>query len=218
VKEQLIILYDSFYQGVSPYAKTQMDILQHFIIDNTKNQNWNVTYNSKCQFQKNGCDCGVFMITFSLFFLSDFFAESVEGIDFTELARCKIAMDITRGFIKDPRIINNDLLLIEPDEQTNNTNNSTSCFEYSNYVVDVIDDNNDPVQKPPVKDDEKSLQQKKKELKFKKAKLTIKTQINELNIVKKQLRKLSIENKKLRKMKFPKSNDVGSDGTTFIFK
>jgi hypothetical protein len=218
VKEQLIILYDSFYHGVTPYSKNQMDILYHFIIDNTKYQNWNVTYNSNCQFQKNGCDCGVFMITFSLF-LSDFSAESVDGIDLTELARCKIAMDITRGFINDPRIINNDLLLSEPDDEQKikyTNNNSTSYFDYNDYVVDVLEDV--LVQIPTKEEDETTLKQKKKEIKLKKAKLTIKTQINELNIVKKQLRKLSIENKKLRKMKFSKkSSNVGSEGTIIIF-
>jgi hypothetical protein len=59
----------------------------------------------KCNYQKNNCDCGVYMLTFS-YFLVDLPFESCQRIDCKYLARLKIATDITRGFLEDPRLFN----------------------------------------------------------------------------------------------------------------
>jgi hypothetical protein len=56
----------------------------------------------QCRFQMNTDDCGVYMLLFS-YVLPDFPYEIVKSINM-KLARLKIGMDITRGYIEDPRL------------------------------------------------------------------------------------------------------------------
>jgi Ulp1 family protease len=114
MKNQTIFFYDSWFHD-NLVAKEQVNILIEFLNNNIPksttldNNDWNVIVSNKCQFQTNNNDCGVFMLTFALF-LADFAVESVEHIDCEKLARWKIALDITRGYIEDPRLIGQTLL------------------------------------------------------------------------------------------------------------
>jgi Ulp1 family protease len=188
VAKKKIILYDSLYNNVSSYSKTQFDILIQFLTINkndeltdVSNENdkthWTKAYNSNCQLQRNDTDCGVYMFTFGIF-LADFPAEFVKGLDMSVNGRIKAAMDITRGYIIDPRI-NNDKL---PGKLLENTQ-SVFEFDYKQYRTDLSEEND-------IKHKEESNNNKIFDFKLKKNKLTIKSLSDELKIVKEKLRKL----------------------------
>jgi hypothetical protein len=105
LKTLQITIYDSLIKQ-NFFAESQASKLIDFLVFNipsTKINDWNKISCNKCQFQTNSNDCGVFMLTFGLF-LADFAVENVEYIDCEKLARLKIALDITRGYIEDPRL------------------------------------------------------------------------------------------------------------------
>jgi hypothetical protein len=166
-KDKEIKLYDSYYNNASCYAKLQMELLMHFVTDNIPPNNiddWHISIQN-CQFQRNSCDCGVFMITFSLF-LADFPVESVVGINMSRNARIKIAMDISRGYILDPRIPKYYIT------------KSDSDFQYKSYMEDFF-----------LELDNLSLEEKAQKTIFEKD-LAIQSLQQELDTVKKELRKL----------------------------
>jgi hypothetical protein len=105
------------------------------------------------------------MITFSLF-LADFPVESVVGINMSRNARIKIAMDISRGYILDPRIPKYYIT------------KSDSDFQYKSYMEDFF-----------LELDNLSLEEKAQKTIFEKD-LAIQSLQQELDTVKKELRKL----------------------------
>jgi hypothetical protein len=109
MKKQIINFYDSLFKH-NIVAERQIKHLIEFLTFNiplTKDC-WITTVCDKCYFQNNSNDCGVFMLTFGLF-LADFSQEIVKNIDCEKLGRWKIALDITRGYIEDPRLLHQKL-------------------------------------------------------------------------------------------------------------
>jgi Ulp1 family protease len=107
IQERKIDLYDSYHRGMTSNSQLQIEQIQYYFdtnvsFDNTVNISWNVVVH-KCNYQKTTCDCGVYMLTFGLF-LTDLKVDHCIGIDCEKLARLKIALDVTRGYIEDPRI------------------------------------------------------------------------------------------------------------------
>jgi hypothetical protein len=105
VKDYTVNMYDSYNAQITPTAKLQFQQIQKFIEANSpisSKHKWKLCF-IKCNYQQNDDDCGVFMLTFG-FVLSDFSFEKVKNINCASLARLKIAMDITRGYIEDPRL------------------------------------------------------------------------------------------------------------------
>jgi hypothetical protein len=105
VNARTINVYDSILPRLSTFSKIQIDKIKFFIKVNVKfldNKEWEINAH-KCNYQKNGCDCGVYMLVFSLF-LVDLPFDSCKTIDCVNNARLKIAMDITRGYLEDPRL------------------------------------------------------------------------------------------------------------------
>jgi hypothetical protein len=83
----------------------QIEQIKYFIDANIPNAKYVIWTNNiyKCDYQKNGFDCGVYMLTFSVF-LTDFDIQSCEEIDCEKNARLKISLDLPRGFVEDPRL------------------------------------------------------------------------------------------------------------------
>jgi hypothetical protein len=105
VNARTINVYDSILPCLSTFSKIQVDKIKFFIKVNVKfldNKEWEINAH-KCNYQQNGCDCGVYMLVFSLF-LVDLPFDSCKYIDCENNARLKIAMDITRGYLEDPRL------------------------------------------------------------------------------------------------------------------
>jgi Ulp1 family protease len=105
VKTRQITIYDSYFHN-NQVALSQANHLIEFLVYNISStiiNDWTKTFCTTCQFQTNHKDCGVYMLTFGLF-LADCAVENVDSIDCEKLARLKISLDITRGYIEDPRL------------------------------------------------------------------------------------------------------------------
>jgi hypothetical protein len=98
-------------------------------IDGATNIKWNQEC-VICNFQTNTSDCGVYMLTFGLF-LADVQVSECLNINCKELARLKIALDCTRGYIEDPRLLdfNNDTY--------QNVNKNLTTFDFATAVSDL---------------------------------------------------------------------------------
>jgi hypothetical protein len=140
ISDSIINMYDSFYSGITPTAKIQFLQIQHFIKVNLKNSTtiWQ-TKAVECKYQTNGDDCGVYMLTFS-FVLSDFTFEIVKKLDCVALSRLKIAMDITRGYIEDPRL---DGYKYQKDDSGYAGLDAITPFEYDQFMIDLSMDTDD---------------------------------------------------------------------------
>jgi hypothetical protein len=105
INARTINVYDSIFPYLSKNSKIQIDKIKFFIKVNVKlldNKEWEIIAH-ECNYQHNGCDCGVYMLVFSLF-LVDLPFDSCKNIDCVNNARLKIAIDITRGYLEDPRL------------------------------------------------------------------------------------------------------------------
>jgi hypothetical protein len=143
---------------ITPTARLQFKQIQEYINvnsisnDTTGGKKWKLKYKD-CNYQQNSDDCGVYMLTFC-YILSDFSSSLIaKDIDCNSSARVKIAMDITRGYIEDPRLkgykyfgdtAKPSLLDIPP------------FLDYENFMIDLTNDDSDDEKKnDEKKNDEK---------------------------------------------------------------
>jgi hypothetical protein len=136
-----IIVYDSYFEGVSPTTQLQFNQIKYYIkinsIDQGVDKRWG-TESKSCRFQRNTDDCGVYMLTFSLF-VPDFSFEFVKQIDMKN-ARVKIAMDITRGYIEDPRL--NGYTYLTDDASIAGLG-GMPVFDYELFILDLTEDDDE---------------------------------------------------------------------------
>jgi hypothetical protein len=107
VKNLSIDLFDSYHRGLTISSEIQINQIKVFFGANLlfeENSAWKITSN-QCNFQKTSCDCGIFMLTYCLFLADDIDISCCKNIDCSYLSRLKIAVDITRGYIEDPRLV-----------------------------------------------------------------------------------------------------------------
>jgi hypothetical protein len=140
VQQAQICLYDSYYDGISSISQIQFNQIKYYIkinsIDKGVNKRWTTQY-KPCRFQSNTDDCGVYMLIFSLF-ISDFSFEYVKRISM-KYARLKIAMDITRGYIEDPRLDGYNYF----NDASHAGLDGIPVFDYEQLMIDLTDQDDD---------------------------------------------------------------------------